>query len=391
MDHGRCYSKAMGKGLEVQGNLIRQEREARAWTQEELSERSGLGIRTLRRLEAGIASKHSIKKVTEALSLEPRSILASPAPKTDPWELLQLDLLRVAVSPDLVPLFELLYERVSSIRRHLAKECGFLLPGVRFQDDLRLPERSYVIKVREMTRGTGVVYPDKRLVIGRAELLESIRGESANDPTYGMPGKWTSMEDLPECLEGLLSFTPVDVVSTHLTYIARTQAFRLLGVDEVEKMLQALNRPTLVEEVVPQIVSLGHLRSVLRELLEDGVSIRDLSLILELLLDQAEPGHSKEELTDIVRIGLSEWICLELGNAEREIHAIVIQGELSPQLQVRLRLEVDKLQEKGFQPVIVCSSRQRRLLRAPGVSVLSTDEVHPSFRLQPMVEISSTE
>ena len=385
----------MGKGLEVQGNLIRKEREARAWTQEELSERSGLGIRTLRRLEAGVASKHSIKKVTEALSLEPRTILAAPAPKNDPWELLQLDLLSVAVAPDLIPFFEMLYTRVSSVRKHLANECGFLLPGVRFQDDLRLPERTYLIKVREVARGSGMVYPDKRLLVAGPEMLQKIKGEPACDPTYGMPGKWVALDDLPQCLDGLLSFTPVDVVSTHLTYIARTHAFQLLGVDEVERMLRALNRPTLVAEVVPRLLSLGKLRGLLQDLLEDGVSIRDLSFILEFLLDTAQPDHSRAELTDLVRVALSEMICLELANEENEIHAIVVHAAPSlehfslPTLE-RLGQEVESQQKKGLQPVIVTTTQHRRLLRSPGVSVLSSEEIHPRFRLHPVIEISES-
>jgi flagellar biosynthesis protein FlhA len=380
------YTGLMAKGIEVNGERLRQERERRAWTQEELSEKSGLGIRTLRRMEAGSASKDSLRRVTQALALEPEVFLDSPVKRSDCNDLLRFELISIEVAPDLIPMMDSLHERVSSIRRHIAFELGILTPGVRFRDNLHLSQGEYVIKVRELPAGSGTVHMGKHLAVGPAEELALLDGEETLDPTYGMNAKW-----IPEKSERceIMYFDPTSVVATHLTHTIRTQAHRLLGIEDVHKMLDGLDMPHLVSAVVPEPVSLAKLRAVLRELLREEVSIRDLGLILETLADVAQTERSVAELVAPVRVALSQLLCQERANKDKVIKAIVVRApdsstEVGPDLWQDVHQAVKELQERGHLATLVVPKQWRQALRYPGSWTLSTEELHPDFVVDPI-------
>ena len=350
-------------------------------TQEELSERCGLGVRTLRRMEAGSASKDSLRRVTQALQLEPEKLLRSPVAEADTKDYLTFDLLTVELAADLKPLTEKLMERVGSIRRFLAKELGVVTPGVRFRDNLGLETNRYRILVRELPLASGQVEMGRFLAVGPEEQLESLPGHLTVDPTYGLTAKW--VETRPP-LDGLMYFDSVSVIATHLTHSIRNEAYRLLGIDEVEELLSALERPHLVDEVIPHLISRAKLRAILQALLKESVSIRDLSLILETIADKAPMDDSLPGLLENVRRALGEIICSEYTNRDQEIVAVVLEAEeVTPTLCDEIESALTQMMERGLNAVLVVSPSLRPKLSFAHTAVLSTEEIPPRVTVRP--------
>jgi len=252
----------MKKKVTVNGELLRKEREKRAWTQEELSERSQLGVRTLRRLEAGHGSLETLRRVSQALELAPEVPLAVAGPPTSLRDQLRVDPVTLLLSSDLCgeDFPQKLAERVGSVRRHLAATLGTVVPGVRLRDHPSVPALSYEILIHEHPVARGQLQPVQWLAVGPAELLEQLEGEPAQDPTYGMPGRWLaeSQRTRAEAL-GVMVFDPVSVLATHLTETLRRQAAELLGIEDVHYLLETLEQPHLVAEVLPGKLNLAEI------------------------------------------------------------------------------------------------------------------------------------
>lgn len=371
----------MQKRVEVNGDKLRREREKRAWTQEDLSERTALGVRTLRRLEAGHATLETIKRVNQALESEPAVAIPREQKAPERPEELLLDPLVLELAPNLVSLAVPLIERMGSVRRHLAKELGIAMPGVRFVDQTQLPPGTYRILIRGVEVARDAVQLERILAVGRG-----LPGVPTLDPTYGLPAAWL---DEPERAQaeslGAWLFDCVSVIATHLTERVRTYAHRLLGIEDVHELLQGLRAPRLLEAALPHPHSVVRLRAVLRYLLEEQVSIRDLVLILETLADH--PDASVEEAAEAVRRQLGAAICQQYANSEKRLSAVVLTAlEPEGELLARLLPELERLQDKGLQPILLVPDGLRptfrRLFRGrAGVVVLAQSEVAPPFEV----------
>lgn len=156
----------MKKHVNINGDLVRQQREKRAWTQEELSERTNLGLRTVRRLEAGSASWESLLKVAEELGLEPESTLAQPQleREAEQRQWFSLDPLKIEISTSLLGdqpdrFIQPLMDKIKALRQTIAREWGWLMPGVRLCDSTLLPHHGYRIYVRDLPAGEGRLVP----------------------------------------------------------------------------------------------------------------------------------------------------------------------------------------------------------------------------------------
>ena len=262
------------------------------------------------------------------------------------------------------------------------------------QDDTRLEEGAYRILIQGKTVGRDRVRREGWLVVAPEHDLESLKGERCEDPTYGMPAVW--MEERPDPEIYSLCFDPVSVICTHLTERIKAHAAELLGVDEVEALLSGLGRPTLVK-LVTERFSVVLLRRVLKNLLRERLTIRPLPLILETLLDCPE-GAGEETLTERARAALGWFTCQELANPQGEINAIVFepgyQREIlnawekeSSAIFKKVQRVVLEVHADGRNAVIVVDPDLRpglaKKLRDPNVSVLSTEEIDPAFRVLP--------
>ncbi len=370
----------MKKKLDIDGERIRREREKRAWTQEELSERSQLAVRTLRRLEAGGGSLESIRRVAEALELEPEKALFKE--KTVSKVEMPYDPIRIEVSSNLLGrdsqvFVDPLLQRMTAIRRHLAGQLGYRMPGVRFRD-FRSPDSIYRLYIREVLEGEGTLPPGRLLAIGSREKLAGLAGPETKDPTYGMPGVWIEERDRPEAeARGCMVFDAVSILATHLTEVVKRNAHRLLGIEEVAGLLAELAHPHLVAEVIPGKVTMIELRSILRRLLAERVTLLDLGLILETLADH--PG-SVEERTECVRRALREFISRDYADDDGVIRAI-------PADRPDLQAFGESLGERGVHPIVLCEGDSRPALRAqfadkPYWVFLARAEIAPRYRVE---------
>ncbi len=302
-------------------------------------------------------------------------------------------------------------DRITMIRRQSALEQGIVVPPIRIRDNIQLPKDTYAIKIRGVEIGRGSLKPEYFLAMGEGDLGK-IPGDETKEPTFGMPCKWIKEEnkELAE-KEGFTVVDPASVMATHLTEIIRMHSTNLLGRQEVKSLVDNVKEkyPSLVEELIPEPLSLGELQKVLHSLLSERVSIRDMITILEALADWA--GKTKEIgfLTEKVRQALSRQITSQYQTPDGQLLVITIdpkleekigssivkteEGEranISPSDVNNILKSLQEIMGKGgfaYQPVILTSTRIRRCFRniitpyLPFISVLSYDEVEISVKV----------
>jgi flagellar biosynthesis protein FlhA len=355
----------------------------------------------------------------------------APSVAADPEkveQLLPLDLLTLEVGYGLIPLVDAsqggdLLERVKLIRRQIALDLGFVVPPIRIRDNLALKPSSYVIKLKGLEVAQGEVMVGHYLAMDPGTAQEPVEGIETREPTFGLPAKWISAS-VKERAQ-VLGYTVVDpsaVVATHLTEVIRREARELLGRQEVQALLDhlKLSHPALVEGVVPNQVSLGAVHRVLQGLLAEGVSIRDLSAILEALSDYAPFTKDPILLTEHARRALAKGICnslaspdgtlavLTLGpSLERTLAEALVQNEqesylaLEPQLAQKVVEAIAKAVEQSLplagQPVALCTAAVRPHLRRlierylPQVAVLSYNEIGPRVGVKVLGTVELTD
>lgn len=333
-------------------------------------------------------------------------------------QLMQVDPISLEVGRGLLSLVDpnqgaKLLERVTSIRRHIALELGIVVPGVRFRDNLQLKPNAYVIKIKEIEVAQGEVQINQFLAIGPEEKLKNLRGTKTVDPTYGMPGVWISPEQRGDAERlGCMIFDPVSVVATQLTEVVRGHANELLGRQEVQALIDTVKKahPAVVKEVIPDALTLGEVQKVLQNLVKERVSIRDLVTILETLADNVHITKDPEMLTEFVRVALSRVICKEYMNNEGTINVITLDPSIEQVIQSAIQRteagsfltldpntgqeilqaisgQVQQLQERGLQPILLCSPPVRSALRKltersfPNLVLLSWNEIAPKVNV----------
>jgi len=202
-------------------------------------------------------------------------------------------------------------QRIKEVDRHIYDELALKIPTIYFQDNQELEENSYSIKINKSVISSGKIYPGRLLAVGPEILKNKLEGIEYSEPAYNMFGLWIRAELLPDAEKlGCLVLDPVSVLSIHLTEIIRKNAADLLGEKEVEGIIDMVRKshPALVKEVYPDFLSISDITAVLQRLLNEGISIKYLIQILETLADNAPFTKDYEELTEYVRIALSEEI-----------------------------------------------------------------------------------
>lgn len=315
-----------------------------------------------------------------------------------------------------------LLERVTSIRRHLATELGVVVPGVRFRDNLQLRPNGYVVKLKENELAQGEVQVNHFLAIGPEAKLSNLRGVKTVDPTYGMPAVWISPELRGDAERaGCMIFDPVSVVATHLTELLRGCAAELLGRQEVRALVDSVKKthPEVVKELLPDGLSLGQVQKVLQNLVRERVSIRDLVTILETLADNVSMSRDPETLTEFCRVALCRSICKEYQNQEGTLNVLTMEPTLEQTIQAAISRsdqstffnidpnvgqeilqaisrQVEELQEKGMQPILLTSpvvrSSVRKLVERsfPNLVLLSWNEIAPGVNVNSVAMVNRT-
>lgn len=328
------------------------------------------------------------------------------------------DLLELHVGYGLVPFVDHaqggeLLERIRAIRRQTALDMGFVVPAVHIRDNLQLKPHEYSILLKGVQVAKGELMPRHVLAINPGHAKKGLQGKPGKDPCFGLPAVWIVPAEKERAqLEG---YTVVDgpaIIATHLTEFIKTNGHELLGRQEVQNLLDNIVKtyPKVVDELIPTQLSLGVVVRILKNLLRERVSIRDLRTILETVADYTTQSKDPDTLTEYVRQNLSRTISTQYANAEGLVQVISLdpvldrrlteamksssgeQGGLSPsvlnQAITSVRQAIERVVGQGYQPVLLCSQSIRSQLYrlvSPGVhalAVLSPNELDPKTKIQ---------
>ncbi len=288
------------------------------------------GARALQRRARRQAAEAAQAKAAESAPVSTEGVDAS-------WDdIAPLDVLGLEVGYRLIPLVDRgqdgeLLKRIRGIRRKFAQEIGFLPPAVHIRDNLELRPNAYRITLKGVTIGEGDAMSGMHLAINPGGATVELPGQATRDPAFGLPAVW--IDERSREYAQLSGFTVVDcatVIATHLNSLLFRQAGRLLGREEVQRLIEHVNKlmPNLIDEVVPKMVPLPVFQKVLVNLLDEGVPVRDLRSIIECLAEEAPRSQDPAVLTAAVRVALGPAIVQSLYGGASELQVIVVEPEL---------------------------------------------------------------
>ena len=279
-----------------------------------------------------------------ALEVKPAEVVGDKN-KADPQQqiegLLKLDEISLEVGYALVPLVDQaqggqLLQRIRALRRHLALQLGFLVPSVHITDNLKLKPREYIVLLRGVEVARWETQPERLLAISSEPSATPIDGIPTHEPAFGATAMWI----VPGLQEQALAtgYAVVDqtsVLATHLAEIVRQYAHELLTRQETKRLLDAIaeTQPKLIDELVPRLVSLGEVQKVLQQLLREQVSIRDLTTILESLLETAALNKNQVVLVEAARQALGRSLVHPLLSDDRKLKVLTLDPEIEQELQ----------------------------------------------------------
>lgn len=334
-------------------------------------------------------------------------------------DLLQVDTIEFEFGYGLIPIADKnqggdLLDRVIMIRRQVAIELGIVVPVIRIRDNIQLRPNEYTIKIKGNKVAAGEIILDHYLAISPGIDDESIVGIETVEPAFGMPALWVNEEMKEEAeLSGYAIVDPPSVVSTHLTEVIKRHAHELIGRQEVKSLIDHVREtsPAVVEELIPQMLTIGEVQKVLMKLLKEKVSIRNLLVILEALADYATQTKDIDVLTEYVRQALSRQITLQYANQNEALQVITagaslekkvadsvhrtekgtylsLDPETSQTIYQRIAEQAQQLQASGVQPVLLTSPAIRMYIRQflerylPDLTILSYNELEPDIEIQ---------
>ncbi len=241
-----------------------------------------------------------------------------------------------------------LLNRIASIRRQVALELGLIIKAIRIRDNLQLKSNEYVLKIRGTIVIKVEVIPNMLMAISTSnDGLDSVQGLTTKDPTFGLQAKWIDKSQREEAeLLGLTVVDPTTIIVTHITETIKQRAYELLGRQETKEIIDTLKEkyPTVVEELVPDLMNVGEIQKVLQNLLKERIPIKDLVTIFESLADNSRLTKDIEILTEHVRFALNRVISNMFVDEENKIVVVT----LSPKLEEMLTKSIQKSTQGSF-------------------------------------------
>ncbi|MEX2196734.1 MAG: flagellar biosynthesis protein FlhA [Thermoleophilaceae bacterium] len=360
-----------------------------------------------------------VQEAAEAEAKAKAAQEALPPPRDSSFDAVGVDPLELSIGFGLVPLVDAkaggaLLARVSGIRRQIAGELGMVIPPVRIHDEVGLDSHEYVMKVRGGVVARGRVMPGHQLAMDSGEAVGQLAGVATTEPAFGLPATWVPDDGRPEA--EALGYTVVDaesVIATHLTETIRSHSAELLTRQETRKLLDQLkeHNAAVVDEVVPDVLTLGEIQRVLQSLLREGVAIRDLGAIVEAAGDKARLTRDPSLLAEYARQALGRTIVAPHMDAAMKLRALSLDPSVEQEvsesiaqtsdgeylameptraqaLVSALAVSLDGAVAQGGRPVLLCSARVRRHLRRlceqslPQLAVCSYNEIVPGIRVE---------
>ncbi len=379
---------------------------------------------------AYVLHKDKKKKALQEQEIAARKVQEQRRQPENVLSYLQVDTLEVEIGYNLIALTDEsqggdLLQRLAAVRRQCAQEMGMLVRPIRIRDNMQLPHNRYVIKIRGVEVASGELMPGHYLAMDPLGQATDINGIPTKEPTFGLPAWWLDEGERENAeLNGLTVVDSSTVLVTHLTEVIKAHADELLGRQEVKELLDAVKEksPAVVDELVPDLMTLGEIQKVMQNLLRERVPIRDLVTILEALSDGARINKDADFLTDFVRQRLARTICQQFISTDhvsgaKKISVITLHPRLEEliadsvqptQLGLYPLLEpnqanalldavqnaVEKVTLKGITPVLLCSQKVRLPLRRllerymSNVAVISLNEIIPGVEVEAVGTVS---
>jgi len=304
--------------------------------------------------------------------------------------------------------------RISALRLQEEKASGLTLPGVTFIDGSDIGDLDYEILLSGARHGRGVLHPERTLAIRGEGAAAPLEGVEARDPAYGLPAVWIAEDQRDAAREaGCTLVDPVTVMMTHLGQVVRATLPQLLTRADVVQMLEGVRsrQPGLVEDLIPAVMSVSDVQRVLQNLLSENVSIRQIDLVVDALVDVGRHTKDHAELTERVRQRIGHSIFSALRGPHEALSVVSLSPRLETQLLDSVRRSdnpdafiidprtaeqilrklvpmVDEMIGQRLSPVLLCGAELRRHLKtftrrsAPQLAVVSVTEVPQTIDLK---------
>lgn len=296
----------------------------------------------------GTLTSRGIKNASEINAREPGA--KSGGEKITDY--LHIDPLELEIGYGLIPLVDReqsgdLLSRIALIRKQQALEMGIIIPPIRIRDNLQLKPNDYTLKVRGNEVARGELRLNNFLALNPGAATGKIKGLETKEPTFGLPALWISEADRDKAENyGYTVVEPTAVLATHLVEILKRNAHKILSREDASSLIDNLKQtsPSVVEELIPNLLPLGVIHKILQKLLKEGVPIRDLAIILETLADYAPHSKDPDTLIEYVRYALAPTITERFTEDDGKVYAIT----LDPELEATILEEMQRTHNSGL-------------------------------------------
>ncbi len=360
------------------------------------------------------------QRVTDAAKVQEKEQLEKLKPSSEKIEsLLTLDPIELEVGYGLINIVDKdqngdLLERIANIRKQFALDLGLIIPSVRIRDNLELKPGDYQVLLKGVPIGQGNLMVGHLLAMDPGNTDRKIPGVATKEPAFGLDALWILPNQKDEA--SYAGYTVVDlstVIATHLTELIRSHSHELLGRQELQTLLDQLKTaaPKVIEDLIPNLLSVGVVLKVLKNLLKEQVSIRDLRTILESLAEHAMGTKDPLQLTEHVRTSLARSITRKLTATDGIVHLVTLDKSIEEALAAGI-IQTDQGQQLSVDPdfvrsfigalnqhavdlanqyshaVVLCSPLIRQHLKhlvdrfLPNIIVLSHNEISPSVSVR---------
>ncbi len=372
-------------------------------------------------------STHQTEKSKDTTSETPTE--AQSEDDTPVEELLEVDTLSILVGVRLIGLVDPrkksgVFDRIGALRRKFAQKFGFIVPLIRLKDNINLEPNEYEVRLHDHIIASGKIEPDKFLAMDSGSVQKTIPGIPTKEPVYGLAALWIAEEQKEAAeINGYTVIDPESVLITHLSETLRKHAHELITREDVQQLVDRLRRtqPSLVGDVVGEMVSVGLLQRVLQNLLREGIPIRDLALVLEALGENASKTKNAVLLTEVVRKKLARTITEQNKSAASTITAITFDPSLehhlissvnqsgeaillniAPEMAMEINSKIidswKSAMDKAFDSIVLlCDARIRSAVRnmiersLDKLPVLAYDEIVTDTTVEPIETVNLTE
>jgi flagellar biosynthesis protein FlhA len=342
------------------------------------------------------------QQIIETEKREPENIMS----------LISVEPMEVEIGYGLIPLADEssggdLLERITSVRRQCAIEMGIVVQPIRIRDNLQLKTNEYVVKIRGTVAAKGELMPNMLLCMDPTNGDFEMQGINTTEPAFGLPAVWINKDQREDAeIKGLTVVDPTTVMVTHLTETIKGHSYELLGRQEVKLIIDTVREKysAVVEELIPDLMTIGEVQKVLQNLLKEKVSIKDMVTIMESLADNSRVTKDVELLTEYVRFALGRNICNPLVDENGAITVATLSQDVEDRVSNNIQKSIqgsfpaidpdttgrilgsiknvlDSVYFYDNQPVILVSPKIRPAFRRliemvfPNVTVLSLNEI----------------